>query len=388
MIDVSGNEQNAYNDVLDGIRKNTIQTVEDCKKKFAELAKLDYDELSKKAEELKTQTPVQTGTGGVSGQVKNDVEDAKDKLKELNKIKNEYAGIIDSLNRRKKKTDIKVTKDNDVVVLKQQLDILKQAKEEYLESKNGTEEEIEAYGKLIKAAKDYQTVVGFIKKSGSENAKENIVDNDYLEGSNIANHYLSGMSQGYTYVVKRHFEEMLKSVESDIARQNTLLSKQLAIEKAITKEAEKRTEVKEKETDTQADLTSELKKKATQYDDAGSFVKNNVNDLKTVGVNSGKLANEFWRNANYTREDFKPVEMAMDDVADIIRNKVPENILDGWFRSADSTYKSKLEKIAITDTEVRNAALNAMWHNFKQYSGKDIGFEEFLQAVKEKYEIS
>lgn len=240
LIDVSGNEQNAYNDILDGIRKNTIQTVEDCKKKFAELAKLDYDELSKKAKELKAQTPAQTGTGGVSGQVKNDVEDAKNRLKELNKIKDEHTGIIDSLNRRKKKTDIKVTKDNDVVVLKQQLDILKQAKEEYLKSKNGTEEEIEAYGKLIKAAKDYQTVVGFIKKSGSENARETIVDKDYLEGSNIANHYLSGMSQGYMYVVKRHFEEMLKSVESDIANQNTLLSKQLAIEQAITKEREKR----------------------------------------------------------------------------------------------------------------------------------------------------
>jgi TP901 family phage tail tape measure protein len=60
LIDITGNEQKAYNDVLDGIRNNTIKTVDECKEKFAELAKLNYEELNKKYGELQSQqTPEQ-----------------------------------------------------------------------------------------------------------------------------------------------------------------------------------------------------------------------------------------------------------------------------------------------------------------------------------------
>lgn len=130
----------------------------------------------------------------------------------------------------------------------------------------------------------------------------------------------------------------------------------------------------------QLSLMDQLKSKATQYSDARSFMRENVSDLKDAGVKDAKSAKAFWRDANYNREDFQPVAMAMDDVANIIRTKVPDSILDGWFRNADSTYKSKLENLALTDTDIRNAALNVMWENYKQYSGKDIGYDEFLHS--------
>ena len=130
----------------------------------------------------------------------------------------------------------------------------------------------------------------------------------------------------------------------------------------------------------QISLVDELKAKATQYTDLQSFVRKNAKDLMSIGIKNNEDANVFWRDANYNREDFQPVAMAMDDVADVIRDKVPENILDGWFRNADSSYKSRLERIALTDTDVRNAALNVMWDNYKQYSGKDISYDDFLHS--------
>lgn len=127
-------------------------------------------------------------------------------------------------------------------------------------------------------------------------------------------------------------------------------------------------------------LEKDLATKATQYNDLQSFVRDNVPALKAIGVNNNESAITLWRNANYSREDFKPIEIAMEDAVDVIRNKVPENILDGWFRNADSGYKPKLENIALTDKDVRNAALNIMWDNYKQFSGKDIDFNKFLYS--------
>ena len=127
-------------------------------------------------------------------------------------------------------------------------------------------------------------------------------------------------------------------------------------------------------------LEKNLATKATQYNDLQSFVCDNAPALKAIGVNNNESAMTLWRNANYSREDFQPIEIAMEDAVDVIRNKVPENILDGWFRNADSGYKPKLENIALTDKDVRNAALNIMWDNYKQFSGKDIDFNKFLYS--------
>ena len=127
-------------------------------------------------------------------------------------------------------------------------------------------------------------------------------------------------------------------------------------------------------------LEKDLATKATQYNDLQPFVRDNISALKAIGVNNNESAMALWRNANYSREDFQPIEIAMEDAVDVIRNKVPENILDGWFRNADSGYKPKLENIALTDKDVRNAALNIMWDNYKQFSGKDIDFNKFLYS--------
>ena len=128
-------------------------------------------------------------------------------------------------------------------------------------------------------------------------------------------------------------------------------------------------------------VEKDLAAKATQYDNWRSFMDDNVAALKTIGIGGKtKPIMELWRSANYNREDFQPVKMAMEDAVDVIRDKVPASILKGRFTDYDSDYKPKLENIALTNKDVRNAALNIAWDNYKQFSGKDIGFDEFLHS--------
>ena len=89
---------------------------------------------------------------------------------------------------------------------------------------------------------------------------------------------------------------------------------------------------------------------------------------------------DIWKEAREKYYTFTPKEMDKYDAIDILQNKLPENILEGWFRKGDSPYKAKLEEAVMSDEEIRNAALNIMWSNFKEFSGKDIGFDEFLHS--------
>lgn len=127
-------------------------------------------------------------------------------------------------------------------------------------------------------------------------------------------------------------------------------------------------------------IEKDLMTAATQYSDLQSFIHDNIDALQAIGINSNEFANVLWREANYKREDFQPLEMAIEDAINVLRNQVPENILDGWFRDANSAYKPRLENLALSNKDVRNAALNVMWDNYKNYSGKDIGFKEFLYS--------
>lgn len=88
----------------------------------------------------------------------------------------------------------------------------------------------------------------------------------------------------------------------------------------------------------------------------------------------------LWKEAREKFYKFEPLELTKEDAINIIREKMPDNLLDGWFRDGDSEYKSKIKEVTMSDDELRNAALNIMWSNFKEFSGKDIGFKEFLNS--------
>ena len=121
-----------------------------------------------------------------------------------------------------------------------------------------------------------------------------------------------------------------------------------------------------------------LIKKAGQYKDFKKFERENMKDLIAVGVRSHEESGEIWKQGRML--NFKPAELTKEDAVEILREKVPDNILDGWFRNADSGYKTKIEELALSDDDIRNAALNIMWDNYKNSTGKEIGFEEFLHS--------
>lgn len=123
---------------------------------------------------------------------------------------------------------------------------------------------------------------------------------------------------------------------------------------------------------------NELIAKAAQYNDFKTFEKDNLHAMIDVGVDSHEESKEIWKAGRYA--SFKPTEMNLEDAVDIIRNKIPENILDGWFRNADSGYKDKLEELALSDEEIRNAALNIMFSNYKGATGSNISFDEFIKS--------
>ena len=133
-----------------------------------------------------------------------------------------------------------------------------------------------------------------------------------------------------------------------------------------------------KELQRQSQLYDELIKKAAQYKDIRAFTRENIKDLMAAGIKSSAETEKLWKEAKY--QAFTPVELSKEDAIQILQDKVPDNILDGWFRGADSSYKKKLEELALSDTDIRNAALNIMWSNFKEFSGKDIDFNEFLNS--------
>ena len=217
IIDVAGNEQNAYNAVLDGIRNKTIKTVDECKAKFAELAKLDYDELAKKNEELISQAKEQGAPiGGVSDKISQDVNESKKDLKELQRIRDECISIINSLG-SSKKTKISINDKNDTTVLSKSLKNMQQAFATWATSKNGTEEQIEAYGRLIDAAKKYQSVVGFIKKSGSQQAKELLYNKEVVGASRDADAFLGSLDAKQKKAAKTYFEKLLGTTDQDIS---------------------------------------------------------------------------------------------------------------------------------------------------------------------------
>ena len=180
-------------------------------------------------------------------------------------------------------------------------------------------------------------------------------------------------------------------VTDDIRESYETINKEIQEKISLLETANRVTQTENKEVEEQAQKYDALIKKAAQYNSFSDFTRQNIKELKDVGIKSSVESEALWRKAKY--QVFTPIELSKEDAIQILRDKVPDSILDGWFRNGDSSYKKKLENIALSDSEIRNAALNIMWSNFKEFSGKDIGFEEFLHSEipvyrgknKEKY---
>ena len=125
-------------------------------------------------------------------------------------------------------------------------------------------------------------------------------------------------------------------------------------------------------------IPDNLKQKTYSSGNFNEWVRENKQELKENDLFNPDIAKEFYREMKYDKPvEYKPLskEQAIKD----IRSEIPQNILDGWFREADSRYKQKIEDIVLNSDKARNAALNIAWDNYKYYSGENnISLDEFL----------
>lgn len=122
------------------------------------------------------------------------------------------------------------------------------------------------------------------------------------------------------------------------------------------------------------------------YEDGDSwstFIEKNLDKLKPIYEEHGIEAcqDEFYkfRMARTTRDLHKTTK---DEAEEVMYDNVSQNNYDAWFRNADSDYKPLLTEAVTKSPEIRNAALNLAYDNYKcqcESERKDpLPFEQFL----------
>lgn len=118
----------------------------------------------------------------------------------------------------------------------------------------------------------------------------------------------------------------------------------------------------------------------TKYKSFDDMIKDKsaIKSLKEKGINNmSKAKAEYNRNKLDAQ---KISEIPLDKAIDNIRNKIPQNVRDGWFTNADSNYKRKLNDLIVNDQEIRSSGLAIAYDGYKKYSGRDLNFKEFLET--------
>ena len=94
------------------------------------------------------------------------------------------------------------------------------------------------------------------------------------------------------------------------------------------------------------------------------------------------LIEEKWYYTNLSESAKGVHEISDEECSDIVGDNIPDRLLSGWFRNADSGYKPIIETATITSPELRNAALNIAHKNYNDFldgQGKDpVDFDTWL----------
>lgn len=121
-------------------------------------------------------------------------------------------------------------------------------------------------------------------------------------------------------------------------------------------------------------------------DDEQDFTHKNIKKLKPIYDEHGLSAcHDEWykfRLADSTK-DIHPI--SKDEADEVMYDNVRQSIYDGWFRNADSSYKPQLTDAVIKNPEMRNAALNLAYENYRNSVDKPLSFEEFLVTPIKMY---
>lgn len=251
--------------------------------------------------------------------------------------------------------------------------------DEYGESYNGVEIEDVIFERVKKAVDVIED--NMLQEPPSEKDKSDTADIEALKsalGEITYNVNIIKDNNNEDNQVVQILGEISQKIDA-VSKDETLLGIKSTVETVLTqKGASSDSGIATEAIETTTSAMDALIEKAAQYASVQEFERANMKDLIAAGVKSRKVSSEIWKQGKLL--SFSPIELTKEDAIAILREKVPDNILEGWFRRGDAEYKSILEQLALSDNDIRNAALNIMWDNYKDSTGKKIGFEDFLHS--------
>lgn len=121
-------------------------------------------------------------------------------------------------------------------------------------------------------------------------------------------------------------------------------------------------------------------------DTEDDFTHKNIKKLKPIYDEYGiEACHDEWykfRMADSTKDIH---QISKDEADEVMYDNVRQSIYDGWFRAADSSYKPQLTDAVVKNPEMRNAALNLAYENYRNNTDNPLPFEEFLVTPIKMY---
>lgn len=138
------------------------------------------------------------------------------------------------------------------------------------------------------------------------------------------------------------------------------------------------------------DLSEEWKQKFLNYDNFNEFVRSHAREIVADKIfeeseNLQDASLDKWKDLHYQNSLNNLKELDDEQTVDIVRNNINPSSLHGWFREYNSDYKPRIEQAIITNPELRNASLNIAHKMYKEKSGENISFHDFLEKDIEVY---
>lgn len=130
-------------------------------------------------------------------------------------------------------------------------------------------------------------------------------------------------------------------------------------------------------------LSEEWKEKFLEHKYFDDFVREHARDVVSDNIfeGSGNLQEsslDKWKELHYQNSLSTVREVSNEESIEIIRDNIGASELNGWFREYNSDYKPKIEQAIITNPEVRNASLNITHKAYKENTGENISYAEFI----------
>lgn len=116
------------------------------------------------------------------------------------------------------------------------------------------------------------------------------------------------------------------------------------------------------------------------------FISNNIDELQEIFDESGiEGVNEEYYKFMLSKTSENLHEVGKEKAEEVLGEALSQTDVDGWFRNADSGYKARIVDSILNEPDVRNAAINIMYENYKEHDNESVSFEEWLDTPVKMY---